>query len=97
MASCADPKSQYLPGKTKNGGGTLPDVAAEPGLQRMLAKLIARGANVDALDNNGMTPLHYAALAKDLRTLQDLIALGADVSAADNAGKTVLHHLADSG
>ncbi|KAH6847520.1 hypothetical protein B0I37DRAFT_405476 [Chaetomium sp. MPI-CAGE-AT-0009] len=92
-----DSQSQCPPGKTKKGGGTLPDVVTKPGLHRMLAQLIKLGAGVNTVDDNGMTPLHHAALAKDLPTLQELVALGADVTVADNAGKTVLHYLAGSG
>ena len=62
--------------------------------------LLAYKADVDARENeNGMTPLHYAAYAgpgyadyTDIAKL--LLAHGADVNAEDDYGYTPLHHAA---
>ena len=60
--------------------------------------LVNSGADVNARDNNGRTPLMFAAAATadaldvfGLKSLVDiLIKAGADLNAVDNTGKTVL-------
>lgn len=56
--------------------------------------LIAANANVNALDANGKSPLHYSceysSVRKDL--VEMLVAAGADVNAADRHGWTPLHY-----
>ena len=54
------------------------------------AILIKFGANVDALDGYGRTPLHYAANLGATACAEDLIAAGADVTLADNYAFTAL-------
>jgi ankyrin repeat protein len=50
---------------------------------------------INAKDNEGLTPLHYAVVTghKDLVSL--LIARGADINARDNRGATPLHLAVD--
>jgi len=45
---------------------------------------------VNAVDANGKTPLHYAAERKDAQLAQFFIALGANPNALDNAGQSAL-------
>ncbi len=52
--------------------------------------LIAKGAGVNAKDDNGETPLHYALGNKEIAEL--LIAKGADVNIKNNFGKTPLFY-----
>ena len=59
--------------------------------------LIAKGANVDARDKSGATPLHQAALKGNLAFATLLLQHGADVNARDGDGATPLHNAALSG
>ena len=58
----------------------------------MVKSLLARGAQVNHLDNFGMTPLLYAASIDfgDTAVMEKLIAAGADVSAKNKGGLTAL-------
>lgn len=51
--------------------------------------LIENGANVNAVANNGTTPLHLAAKASD-EAVKALVKAGADINAKDNNGDTPL-------
>ena len=62
-------------------------------ISRRLMKL-SQKTNVKSFinrkDNNGQTPLHYAAYNKH-RTIETIIKLGGDVNIKDNDGETPLH------
>ena len=55
------------------------------------------GANVNAVDLAGRTPIFYQTMQGHNRTVVDLIDAGADVSARDLQGVTPLHTAATSG
>ena len=57
------------------GDGDLPNVK----------KLIAEGYDVNALDDIGMTPLHYAVKREHIEVVACLIAAGANVNVHDEA------------
>ncbi len=70
----------------------------------MLRDLAAAGADLDAADSNGRTPLHWAAmegfgdgLTDDGAVAGALCELGANVRATDDAGRTPLHYAAEMG
>ena len=63
--------------------------ASGEGHMEVVKLLIAKGADVDAKDNDGWTPL-ISARTKEIAEL--LIAKGADVDAKDNDGWTPLHN-----
>src|SRR5262249_51944976 len=47
--------------------------------------------DMDGVDAQGRTPLHYAALADDTAAIRTLLSQGADPNAADRQGFTALH------
>lgn len=55
-------------------------------------KLIAAGANINAKNNDGWTPLANAVGCSSTDITKKLIDSGADVNAKDNRGVTVLSH-----
>jgi ankyrin repeat protein len=57
-----------------------------------LKLLIEKGANVNARDNTGDTPLSLAAKRGDLASIRYLLAHGADRNSKNNEGKTALEH-----
>ena len=52
--------------------------------------LLARGAEVNARDDNGDTPLHDAVAMSALQVIKTLRAAGADVRISNHEGKTPL-------
>ena len=54
----------------------------------MVRVLLEHGAEVDARDADGQTPLHYAALCEQLPVAEALLAAGADVRLKTNDGST---------
>ncbi len=62
-----------------------------------IRKLISQGADVNAKDKRGMTPLHNAAYYGQRQVAEVLIAKGANVNETDTAGQTPLHIAANFG
>lgn len=71
-----------------NGGMTLIMLGGDRDVAQMA---INSGANVNARDINGSTPLHYAAYYGDLGVAELLVARGALVNAKNSFGNTPLH------
>ncbi|KIE04361.1 hypothetical protein NF27_II00010, partial [Candidatus Jidaibacter acanthamoeba] len=55
--------------------------------------LIRAGANIDAVDKEGYTPLHFAIMKENIDIIKLLIKKGANVNRIDNTGRTALHIL----
>ena len=65
--------------------------AAEYGNTETVELLIERGANIEATDIWGQTPLMIAALSGNTETVELLLDRGANIEAKDNMGRTPLH------
>ena len=61
--------------------------AAQSGTVSDIEKLIAKGAHVDAINDNGLGPLHLAAFKGKTDAVKSLIKHGADVNLCDRALK----------
>ncbi len=64
--------------------------AVKTGDRAAVQRMLAAGADVDARDEAGATPLMLAAHAGDLPMVQLLLGSGADVNASDERGWTAL-------
>ena len=62
----------------KVNGQTLLHLAASLGFRRIVAGLLARGANPDIRDKNGMTPMHMACLRGYIHVVRKLLSAGGD-------------------
>jgi ankyrin repeat protein len=69
--------------------------AAKKADLKEVTRLLEQGADVNAKDNTGITPLHWAVINSHKAVADLLIAKGADVSAKDNIGRTPLHIVAN--
>ncbi len=76
--------------------GSLHDHARAGDIQR-LKQALDRGANLEARDGTGETPLYSAAVAGQSDIVEMLIKRGADVQARNEKGLTLLHVAAYGG
>lgn len=80
-----------------SGRTALHSASMEEGYEDMAALLLKYGADVDAVDDYGFTPLRYAAFYGVVENCQLLLDNGADVNAACRGGTTPLHWAARGG
>ncbi|CAN0293800.1 unnamed protein product, partial [Ectocarpus fasciculatus] len=78
-------------------GGSPLHIAAAKGLDRIVSTLLLRGADKEALDCDGQTPLIWASYAGRMSVVKTLVAAGADTSIRDKNGKSALHRAAEEG
>ena len=67
-------------------------LAAEAGWNIIVQGILRKGADVDARDSSGQTPLHKAVIKKHFWMANELILAGADVEAKDATRRTALHY-----
>jgi ankyrin repeat protein len=69
----------------------------QPSSDAVVAALLAAGAAVDALDDDGMTALFYAVEGGNVTAVRLLLEAGADAMVQDSEGRTVLMLSCDVG
>lgn len=78
--------------RNNNNGRTALHAAAKQIEESWATYLLARGAEINAADNEGLTPLHIAVRGgrfyPNCKVVQLLINKGADLTAKDNQGRT---------
>ena len=74
--------------------------ATEAGDIESIKQHLAAGADVNATDEVGWTPLHHAIIFNEknqMKIVELLIDKGADVNATDEVGRTPLHYASANG
>jgi ankyrin repeat protein len=71
-------------------------VAAKANNMPEVRRLLSAGADVNAKDNYGYTPLHWACMFGHLQVFKELVEHGADIEAKEDNGWTALHWAAIS-
>jgi ankyrin repeat protein len=66
-------------------------VAAEEGHSQSVIEWLEHGADVNAKDDYGWTPLHWASTKGHVHVAKELLEHGADIEATNNDGSTPLH------
>lgn len=79
------------------GGYSALMMAAQNGQHDMTFELIQNGANIDAINTRGETPLNLAIANNNLAVARTLLEAGASVERADLNGWRPLHYAADMG
>ncbi|KAM6354157.1 26S proteasome non-ATPase regulatory subunit 10 isoform 1-T1 [Alca torda] len=81
----------------ETAGWTPLHIAASAGRDEIVKALIAKGAHVNAVNQNGCTPLHYAASKNKQEIAIMLLENRADPDATDHFKSTPLHRAAAKG
>jgi ankyrin repeat protein len=81
----------------RQNGQTALHIAAMNGKVDIVTILIARGANVNIQDDQGVTPLMLASKTGKVDAVKALIAQGAKLEAQDKLGENALHIAAANG
>jgi ankyrin repeat protein len=94
---CAPPYSVDVEALSAHGWSALHFATFAGKVDAVRALVDAGGANLEATDSDGATPLHNAAAAGNAELVQLLAARGANVEATDNDKWTALHRAARHG
>jgi ankyrin repeat protein len=89
--------SQRDPGPVSQQAPTILWKAAGSGDFKRIQSLISNGADVNSENEDGLTPLHVAAIHGRGTIVKLLIDHGADVNTKTEDGQTLLHHVAREG
>lgn len=76
--------------KSARASNTTNQQAVQAAHQALITLLLQRGADINAKDISGTTPLHCASAYGDEHAVRQLLQRGAEIEAKNNAGKTVL-------
>jgi len=94
----ADPNSVGDPDVGQVPLHTVAQTLVEPDIVSYLVRTLhERGANLNARERWGETPLHFAARCNNRPVAEVLLELGADVDARNHAGRTPAHMAASEG
>jgi ankyrin repeat protein len=87
------PTLSFLFGRSKNkpNNNELLLQAAEDGNVDKVQKLLDKGANIEATNDDGWTPLHWACRNGCVEVVEMLLDKRANIEARDNGGWTPLH------
>ena len=79
--------------KNEGLGQSALHLAAHYGAKKLVTKLLQKGADISAEDNQGYSPLHHVCLGGyDISVIQQLLDTGADINIQDSIyGQTPLH------
>lgn len=81
----------------RDGAGRTPlSLSIESGLD-LLDELVAAGADIDALDDEGRPALHVAVISGDRSMVEKVLELGGSVDARDDGGSSALMVAAETG
>ncbi len=96
VSGCSTPRTSNSDVNINALAGRESPLAQEaiPGNVAQVSALLAQGAEVNAKDTNGDTPLHDAAYYSSKAVAEALIAHGANVNAENAKGETPLHNAA---
>jgi hypothetical protein len=90
----SDHQNDDVPVRKKKIPGMTPLMHASKGSHlKCVTALLQAKANVNAEDEDGMRPLHFAALSGDYDIGAALLAAGADSQGVDDCGKDALNYL----
>lgn len=83
--------------QSDNSAITIASYGVRDGHNQSLRILLEKGANIDAIANDGYTVLHDATSSGNEGALRFLLRNGANIEAIENNGYTALHIAANSG